>query len=99
MKLSREQVMTIAALCRMKLSEEEVERFRGQLSAVLESFEVLQECDTENVPPTAYPIPLRNVTREDRAAPSFSQSDILANAPRQEDGSFRVKAVLEGEGN
>lgn len=99
MKLSREQVMTIAALCRMKLSEDEVERFREQLSHVLQSFEVLQECDTDDVPPTAYPIPLRNVTREDRAAPSFPRGDILANAPRQEDGSFRVKAVLEGESN
>jgi aspartyl-tRNA(Asn)/glutamyl-tRNA(Gln) amidotransferase subunit C len=97
MKLSREQVMTIATLCRMKLSEEEVERFREQLSDVLESFEVLQEIDTDNVPPTAYPIPLQNVTREDRAAPSLPQGDILANAPRQEDGSFKVKVVLEGE--
>lgn len=99
MKLSREQVLTIAALCRIKLSEEEVERFRGQLSDVLESFEILQQVDTDNVPPTAYPIPLRNVTREDRAMPSFPQGDILANAPRQEDGSFKVKAILEGEGN
>jgi aspartyl-tRNA(Asn)/glutamyl-tRNA(Gln) amidotransferase subunit C len=97
MKLSRKQVMTIATLCRMKLSEEEVERFREQLSDVLESFEVLQEIDTDNVPPTAYPIPLQNVTREDRAAPSLPQGDILANAPRQEDGSFKVKVVLEGE--
>ena len=99
MKLNREQVTTIATLCRMELSEEELERFREQLSDVLESFEVLQEVDTDNVPPTAYPIPLQNVTREDRAEPSLPQGDILANAPSQEGGSFKVKAVLEGEGH
>jgi aspartyl-tRNA(Asn)/glutamyl-tRNA(Gln) amidotransferase subunit C len=99
MKLSREQVLTIAALCRMKLSDEELDRFQGQLSNVLESFEILQQVDTGDVVPTAYPIPLKNVFREDRSAPSLPQSDILANAPSQEDGCFKVRAVLEGEGN
>jgi aspartyl-tRNA(Asn)/glutamyl-tRNA(Gln) amidotransferase subunit C len=63
MKLSREQVLTIAALCRMKLSDEELDRFQGQLSNVLESFEILQQVDTGDVVPTAYPIPLKNVFR------------------------------------
>ena len=95
MKLSREEVLHISALCRMKLSDEEVERFRNQLSNILDNFEILQQVDTTNVPPTAYPIPLSNVTREDEVAPSFPQNDILANAPRQEDGQFKVRAVLE----
>jgi aspartyl-tRNA(Asn)/glutamyl-tRNA(Gln) amidotransferase subunit C len=79
----------------MKLSDEEVERFRNQLSNVLENFEILQQVDTTDIPPTAYPIQLLNVTREDEIAQSYTQSDILANAPRQEDGQFRVRAVLE----
>jgi aspartyl-tRNA(Asn)/glutamyl-tRNA(Gln) amidotransferase subunit C len=95
MKLSREEVLHISALCRMKLSEEEVERFRSQLSNILENFEILQQVDTTDIPPTAYPMPLSNVTREDEAASSYPQGDILANAPRQEDGEFRVRAVLE----
>ncbi|MFQ5925427.1 MAG: Asp-tRNA(Asn)/Glu-tRNA(Gln) amidotransferase subunit GatC [Dehalococcoidia bacterium] len=95
MKLSREQVKHIALLARLGLSEEEMERFGGQLSNILENFEVLKQVDTEDVPPTAYPISLENVVREDEAAPSFSQSEILANAPRQEEGCFRVRAVLE----
>lgn len=95
MKLSRKDVLHISALCRMNLSDDEVERFRSQLSNVLDNFEILQKVDTTDVPPTAYPIPLSNVTREDETAPSYSQSDILANAPRQEDGLFRVRAVLE----
>ena len=95
MKLSREEVVHIATLCRLGLSEAELERFQGQLSNILENFEILKQIDTSDVPPTAYPIPLQNVVREDEAAPSFPQSDILANAPRQEEGCFRVRAVLE----
>jgi aspartyl-tRNA(Asn)/glutamyl-tRNA(Gln) amidotransferase subunit C len=99
MKLSRDDVVKIATLCRMELSEDELERFQGQLSNILENFEILQQVDTSNVPPTAYPIPLQNVTREDEARPSLQKGDILSNAPRQEDGCFRVKAVLEGSGS
>lgn len=95
MKLSRQEVLHISTLCRMSLSEEELERFQDQLSNILENFEVLQQVDTSDVPPTAYPIPLENVVRADCATPSLPQSDILANAPRQEDGCFRVKAVLD----
>ncbi|MFA5367484.1 MAG: Asp-tRNA(Asn)/Glu-tRNA(Gln) amidotransferase subunit GatC [Dehalococcoidia bacterium] len=95
MKLRREDVLHIAALCRMNLNDEEIERFRGQISNILDNFEILQQVDTTDVPPTAYPISLSNVTREDETASSYSQSDILANAPHREDGQFRVRAVLE----
>ena len=99
MKLSREEVLKIATLCRLELSEDELERFRGQLSNILANFEVLQQVDTAEVPPAAYPIPLKNVIRKDEARPSLDKEDVLANAPRQEDGCFRVKAVLEGSGS
>jgi len=95
MKLSREEVVHIALLARLGLSEQELEKFSGQLSHILENFEILQQVDTSDVPPTAYPIPLQNVSREDEAAPSLPQSEILANAPRQEEGYFQVKAVFE----
>lgn len=95
MKLSHEEVVHSALLARLGLSQEELEKFRGQLSNILENFEILQQVDTSDVPPTAYPIPLENVVRQDEAASSFPQSEILANAPRQEEGCFRVKAVLE----
>jgi aspartyl-tRNA(Asn)/glutamyl-tRNA(Gln) amidotransferase subunit C len=85
----------LATLCRLGLSEEEIERLKEQLSHILENFEVMQQLDTSDVPPTAYPIPLENVFREDEVAPSLPQSDILANAPRQEEGYFKVKAILE----
>ena len=95
MKLSREDVLHIALLARLGLSEAEVEKFREQLSHILENFEVLQKVDTTNVPPTAQSIPLQNVMREDEVAPSLPSSEILANAPRREGDFFRVKAVLE----
>jgi len=95
MKLSREDVLHIALLARLGLTEAEVDRFREQLSNILENFEVLQQVDTTDVPPTAQSIPLRNVTKDDEVAPSLSQSQVLANAPRKEGDFFRVRAVLE----
>ena len=95
MKLSREEVLHIALLARLGLTETEVNRLREQLSNILENFEVLQQVDTTDIPPTAQSIPLQNVMRRDEAAPSLPQSQILANAPRREENFFRVRAVLE----
>jgi aspartyl-tRNA(Asn)/glutamyl-tRNA(Gln) amidotransferase subunit C len=95
MKLSREEVLHIALLARLGLTESEVDRFREQLSNILENFEILQQVDTSGIPPTAQPIPLQNVMKRDEAIPSLPQSQILANAPRKEGDFFRVRAVLE----
>ena len=95
MKLSREEVLHIALLARLGLTETEVDRFREQLSNILENFEVLQQVDTSGILPTAQSIVLQNVTREDEVSASLHQSQILANAPRKEENFFRVKAVLE----
>ena len=95
MKLSREDVLHIALLARLGLTEEEVDRFREQLSNILENFEILQQVDTTDVPPTAQSIPLQNVIRDDEVAPSLPQEEILANAPCKEGELFRVRAVLE----
>jgi aspartyl-tRNA(Asn)/glutamyl-tRNA(Gln) amidotransferase subunit C len=95
MKLSREEVLHIALLARLGLTETEVDRFREQLSNILENFEILQQVDTSGIPPTAQPIPLQNVMKQDEAIPSLPQSQILANAPRKEGDFFKVRAVLE----
>ena len=95
MKLSREEVQHIALLARLGVDEEDLEKFSVQLSNILENFEILQQVDTTDVPPTSHPVPLSNVLREDEAAPSFDPADILANAPQEEEGCFRVRAVLE----
>ncbi len=95
MKLSREQVLHIALLARLGLSEEEVERAREQLSNILENFEVLKQVDTTNVPPTAQSITLQNVVRADEPGESLPPAEILSNAPQKEGSFFRVRAVLE----
>ena len=95
MKLTRDEVLHIARLARIALTEEEITRLSGQLSNLLEHFEVLQEVNTDNVPPTAQPNDLRSVMRDDSVIPSLPQDDVLLNAPRREDDYFRVRAVLE----
>jgi len=95
MKLSREEVLHIALLARLGLTETEVDKFSEQLSKLLGSFEVLQQVDTSNILPTAQSIALQNVVRDDEVAPSLLPGQILANAPRKEESFFRVRAVLE----
>ena len=95
MKLSREEVLHIALLSRVGLTETEVNRLSEQLSNILENFEVLQRVDTQNTPPTAQTIPLQNVVKEDEVIPCLPKEQILANAPRKDGDFFRVKAVLE----
>ena len=95
MKLSREEVLHIARLARLGLTEAEVDKLSEQLSDILEHFEVLQQVDTANVPPTAQSISLQNVMRSDEVSPSLPASQILANAPQKEKDLFKVRAVLE----
>jgi aspartyl-tRNA(Asn)/glutamyl-tRNA(Gln) amidotransferase subunit C len=95
MKLNREEVLHIARLARMALTEEEITRLSGQLSNLLEHFQVLQEVNTDNVEPMTQSVELRSVMREDNVAPSLPPEDVLANAPRREGEFFRVRAVLE----
>ena len=95
MKLSRDEVLHIARLARLGLTESEVDKLQEQLSHILENFEILQQVDTTDVPPTAQPIPLQNVLRDDVVAESFLPGDILNNAPRREGDYFRVRPVLE----
>jgi aspartyl-tRNA(Asn)/glutamyl-tRNA(Gln) amidotransferase subunit C len=95
MKLSREEVLHIAALARVGVTPEDIETMREQLSNILENFEVLRKVDTDGVEPTAQSIALRNVLMPDEVRASFPTEDILANAPQREGDFFKVKIVLE----
>ncbi len=95
MDLSREEVLHIARLARLALSEEEITRLREQLSNILEHFQALQQVDTAGVPPTAQSVDLHSVMRNDEVAASLPPDDTLLNAPRREGDFFRVRAVLE----
>lgn len=95
MGLSREEVVHIAKLVRIAVTDEDIERFREQLSNILDQFEVLKTVDTEEVPPTAQSFAMDNVFRADVAGEPLSQHETLSNAPLREEDFFRVKAVLE----
>ncbi len=95
MKLSREDVLNIALLARLGLTEAEIDRLKEQLSDILENFEVLQQIDTTGIQPTAQSVALQNVVKEDEVGTSLTQSEILANAPRKEGEFFRIRSVLE----
>jgi len=72
-----------------------VEKVSLQLSNILENFEILKEVDTADVPPATHTIPLQNVFRKDDVVESYSQAEILSNAPKQEGDCFKVQAILE----
>ncbi len=95
MKLSREQVIDIADLAKLDLTEAEIEQYADQLSAVLDYASRLEQLDTNNIPPTATVLPLENVMREDEVQPCLPREQALANAPSAIEGQFRVDAVLE----
>lgn len=95
MKLSREEVLHIAALAKVGVTEADVEKFQEQLSNILENFEALQKLDTTGVPPTSQSIALQNVIMADEVKPSLSVEDVLSNAPQREEDFFKVKIVLE----
>lgn len=95
MKLSRDEVLHIAELIKLSLTEEETELFSEQLSEILAYAEKLNQLDTDAIPPTAQAIYRRNVIRPDLPRPSLSPDEALANAPQRQDGFFRVKPILE----
>jgi len=85
----------IAELAKLQLTEQEIDLYAGQLSAILEYAERLQELDTDAIPPTASVLPLRNVLRPDVARPSLPRDEALANAADAAEHQFRVEAVLD----
>ncbi|PKB79695.1 MAG: asparaginyl/glutamyl-tRNA amidotransferase subunit C [SAR202 cluster bacterium Io17-Chloro-G9] len=98
MALERQEVQHMAILARIALTEQELESFRGQLSQILEQFQILAEVDTSGVSPTGHAAGASGeagVMRDDIPQESSSFEDVLSNAPRQEGEFFRVKAVLE----
>ncbi len=95
MSLTIAEVEHVAKLARLGLSEEETERMRDELSSILEHIAVLQELDTDQIPPTAQVNALSNVLRDDEIRPSLPQAEALSNAPLSRNGFLEVKAVMD----
>lgn len=96
MALTRSDVEHVAALARLGLAEDELERMRDQLSSILEHIAVLDRLDTAAISPTAQVNVLLNVLRDDEVVPSLTQAEVLRNAPRARAGFLEVRAVLTG---
>ncbi|MGG1639516.1 asparaginyl/glutamyl-tRNA amidotransferase subunit C [Paenibacillus sp. FSL A5-0031] len=95
MSISPKDVDHVARLARLELSDSEKDQFTEQLNAILKYAEKLEGLDTENVEPTSHVLPITNVTRADEKRPSLPIEKVLLNAPDEEDGQFKVPAVLE----
>jgi aspartyl-tRNA(Asn)/glutamyl-tRNA(Gln) amidotransferase subunit C len=95
--LGREDVAHLARLARLALTDEELEHFAGQLSAVLDAVAEVGKADVDDVPPMTHAVPLTNVTREDVVTPSLPREVVLAQAPAAEDDRFRVPQILGEE--
>jgi aspartyl-tRNA(Asn)/glutamyl-tRNA(Gln) amidotransferase subunit C len=93
-RITRQDVAHVADLARLTLSDDELDRFTDQLAAVLDHAKDVEALDTAGVPPTAHPLPLRNVLREDEVRPSLDRDEVLAAAPAVEDDRFAVPPVL-----
>jgi aspartyl-tRNA(Asn)/glutamyl-tRNA(Gln) amidotransferase subunit C len=92
--ITKETVQHVAKLARLELTPEEETQFTEQLGAILGYVEQLSEVDVEGVVPTAHPLPLQNVLRQDRMQPSLTPEEVLQNAPAKEQGMFRVPQII-----
>ena len=95
MALDRNEVEHIARLARIGLTDEDLANLGEQLSNIMEQFRVLSDVDTTGVAPTAHPVQLETVMRDDVPNRSLESEEVLSNAPRREGDLFRVKPVLE----
>ena len=93
MAISRDEVVHVARLARLELTDEELDRFAGQLDAILEAVGKVSELDLSEVEPTLHPLALSNVWAEDEPRPSLEVEEALANAPDREGDAFRVPAA------
>ena len=96
-KIDTNTVKHMAYLVRLGITEEEAQKFSGQFTSIIEYFNMLNEVDTENVPPASDVANAKNILREDVVQPSMSREEFLNNAPQAERGYVKVPTVLGEE--
>jgi aspartyl-tRNA(Asn)/glutamyl-tRNA(Gln) amidotransferase subunit C len=95
--ISRAEVAHLARLARLALSDDELDRFAGQLDVIITSVARVAEVAADDIPPTSHSLPLTNVMRNDVARPGLGQDAVLSGAPAAEQGRFRVPRILDEE--
>ena len=88
--IDRDQVLHVARLARLRLSDDEVERMASELSSILDHIEKIEELDLDDVQPTSHVVEVENVLREDEPRPSWPRERILEGAPDVAEGGFGV---------
>ncbi|MEJ7787385.1 MAG: Asp-tRNA(Asn)/Glu-tRNA(Gln) amidotransferase subunit GatC [Solirubrobacteraceae bacterium] len=96
MSIDREQVLHVARLARLRLSDDEVTTMVGELSSILGHIERISELDLEGVPPTTHVVEVGNALRPDEPRPSLPREVILEQAPATQDGGFLVPSPQAG---
>ncbi len=95
MKITTDEVKYVANLAKLYVDEVEAEKLTGEMESIINFADMLSEIDTNNVSPTNHAMKVQNVFREDTVNESYSQEDILKNAPSQEGGCYLVPKVVE----
>ena len=98
MAISRDEVVHVARLARLALTDEELDRFAGQLEVILQAVARVGEVAAADIPPTSHSVPLTNVYRDDVVQPGLTQNEALSGAPDAAAGRFRVPRILDEEG-
>jgi aspartyl-tRNA(Asn)/glutamyl-tRNA(Gln) amidotransferase subunit C len=88
--ITRDEVLHVARLARLELTDDEVTKFQGQLSAIIDAISKVSELDLSDVPPTAHPLEIANAWAEDVPKPCLPLDDVFANAPDRDGDYFRV---------
>ena len=94
MAITREQVLHVAGLARLDLTEDELERLTGQLGAILDAVSKVAELDLADVPPSSHPLDIVNAWDEDEPHSCLPLEDVLANARSSENGMFKVPPTV-----
>ncbi|HUK96494.1 MAG TPA: Asp-tRNA(Asn)/Glu-tRNA(Gln) amidotransferase subunit GatC [Gaiellaceae bacterium] len=89
-EITRDEVLHVAQLARLELTDDEVARFQEQLSAILGAVSKVSELDLRDVPPTAHPLEISNAWADDEPRPCLSLDEVFANAPDRDGDLFRV---------
>ena len=95
--ISREEVAHLARLSRLAVTEQELDRFAGQLDVILQSVARIGDVAADDIPPTSHSVPLTNIYRDDVVQPSLTQEEALSGAPDSSEGRFRVPRILDEE--
>lgn len=95
--ISREEVAHLARLARLAVTDEELDKFAGQLDVILGAVARVGEVAADDIPPTSHAVPLTNVLRADEEIPSIDREAVLLAAPAAENGRFRVPRILDEE--